>query len=280
MKKTVREYLFIAIGAFFIAAGTNCFLIPHLLSSGGVSTLGTILLHLFGIPLSVTTLAANALLFLFGYRLLGRAALFKTVAGILSLSLFFEVTKYLPAFGEDMLLSSVAGGLLVGVGVGLVVRVGGSTGGSDFAGLMIRRLVPHISVATFILLIDCTVIAVSGIVFGSLTVTFYSVLAMYLSSRVTDAIMNIGDAAKSIYIMSDKTAEIEEVILEKFDRGVTEIDSRGAYTQKEKTMLLCVVTPREAPLIVREVRRLDPAAFIILSDAREVLGEGFKAEML
>lgn len=277
-KRILKDYLSIAIGSFFVAAGLTMFLVPFQLSSGGIGTLGTILLYLFKIPLSVTNLILNAVLFILGYKFLGKGAVLKTVAGILFLSLFLELTSYFPIFKEDLFFCTVCGGILDGIGVGLVVKVGGSTGGSDFAGLIIKRFLPHIPVATTILIINCAIIALAAIVFESYEVAFYSMVALYISSKITDGIMTIGEEAKTIYIISEKYLEIEQIITEKFERSATEFCSKGAYSKEEKPTLLCVVRPKEAPKLVNEVKNIDKNAFVIISDAREVLGEGFKTE--
>lgn len=276
--KTVFDYAVISVGSLVLSIGMNLFLVPSQLSSGGVGTIGTILLHIFGIPLSVTTLIFNIILFAFGYRYLGRSSIIKTVVGILTLSLFLELTAHLPSVTSDVIVSTVAGGLLVGVGVGLAVRKRASTGGSDFAALIIKRIIPHVSLATVIFIIDCAIITVAGIVFRSFTVTFYSAVAMFVSSKVTDIIVSFGDLAKTIYIMSDRHREISDIIMKHFDRGITGIYSKGIYTESEGLMLLCVVSPKEVPYVVHMVRSIDKKAFIVINDSREVLGEGFKTE--
>ena len=265
----------IVLGSFVLALGVNLFLTPNKISSGGISTIGTILLHLFGIKMSVTNLALNAVLFLAGFKYLGREAVLKTVIGILALTASLEVTSYLPTYSEDMLLSTVVGGVLVGLGVGLVVRQNASTGGSDFAALVIRRFLPHVSLATILLVIDCAVIIAAGIVFRSVTVTIYSVIAMYISSRVTDAVVVFGNKAKAVQIFSDHNEEIAEYVMKEFERGATGIHCRGMYSGKEKLMLLCVLSPKELPRLIRTVKGIDPTAFIVINDAKEVLGEGF-----
>ena len=153
-KKIAVDYLYIAIGSFILAFGINYFLVPMKISTGGVSGIGTVLYYFFSIPLSVTTLVINAVLFVCGYRLLRKSAIVKTLAGILFLSLFLEITARFGEYTEDMLIASIFGGILVGAGVGLTVLRGASTGGSDFAALMIHKLVPHISIATIIMIID------------------------------------------------------------------------------------------------------------------------------
>ena len=275
-KPYILDFSFILVGCFVLALGINVFLAPNMISSGGISSVGTILLHLFGVDLWITNLVANLVLFLLGFRFLGKYAVLKTTAGILFLSAFLWLTDFFPKFSEDMILATVVGGVLVGLGVGLMVRRDGSTGGSDFAALMIKRFLPHISIANLILVMDCAVIILSGIVFKSVTVTIYSVIAMYISSKVTDWVVLRGDAAKSVQIISSKNEEIAQMIMRDFERGVTGVHCKGMYTEKEGLMLLCLVSPKELPRLANAVRKIDPASFMVIGDAREVLGEGFK----
>lgn len=279
-KKTVIDYLYIAVGSLILAFGINYFLVPCKISTGGVSGVGTVLYYLFNIPLSVTTLAINVVLFAVGYRTLRKSAIAKTIAGIAFLSLFLEVTTHWGSYSEDMLIASVFGGVLVGVGVGLTVWRDASTGGSDFAALMLHKIIPHVPVATFILIIDAVVIAASGIVFENYTIMFYSVISLYISSKVTDYIMVRGDWAKSVYIIS-KThhKEIADEIIRDMERGVTGIYSKGFYNDEDNMMLMCIVKSREIPKLLEKVKTLDKHAFTIISEVREVHGEGFKEEL-
>lgn len=282
MKKSVlnaiTDYFLIGVGSFILSLGMNVFLVPAKLSSGGLGTVGTIFLHMFGIPLSFTNLLFNVVLFFFGYRFLGKSAVAKTVAGILTLTLFLQLTSYFPAFSGDVIISAIAGGLLVGIGVGLAVRRRASTGGSDFAALMIKHFAPHISLAAVIFIIDFVIIITAGFVFKSFTVTFYSAVAMFVSAKITDIIVSFGDFAKTVYIVSERHVEIKKKILEKFHRGVTAVYSKGGYTDNDGMMLFCVVSPKQVPYVVGMVRGIDRRAFIVISDSREVLGEGFKTE--
>jgi uncharacterized membrane-anchored protein YitT (DUF2179 family) len=272
----ILDFVFIFVGCAVLAAGINLFLAPNMISSGGISSVGTILLHLFGVDLWITNLAANVLLFLLGFRFLGKYAVLKTTAGILFLSMFLWLSDFLPKYTEDKILATVVGGVLVGLGVGLVVRRDGSTGGSDFAALMIKRFMPHVSIANLILVMDCAVIILSGIVFKSVSITIYSVIAMYISSKVTDWVVLRGDAAKSVQILSPKNEEIAVMIMERFERGVTGVHCTGMYTGKDGLMLMCLVSPKELPRLANAVRKIDPSCFMVIGDAREVLGMGFK----
>ena len=243
IKKIAIDYFFIILGSFILALGINFFLVPLKISTGGVSGIGMVLFYVFKIPISLTTLVINIFLFFFGYKTLKKSSILKTLAGIVFSSLFLEITKYFGFYSDDILIASVFGGILVGVGVGLTVLKDAATGGSDFAALMLNKIIPHISIATFILIIDTVVILVSGIVFKDYTIMFYSVISLYISSKVTDFIMVSGDFAKSVYIISKNNKEIADVILKEMERGVTGIYSKGFSVLRD--VCLCVFNKNE-----------------------------------
>lgn len=279
MKPLTRKYaldgIMTTLGSLAIAVGTNVFLLPSKLSTGGISGVGIILYHLFSVPLSVTVLVLNAVLFIFGYKLLRRSSLFKTALGIALLSVFLELTSFLPQYSEDTLICAVFGGILVGLGVGLTVSRDASTGGSDFAALMLRRLLPHVPISTFILVIDSVVLVSSGIVFRDYTIMFYSVISLYIASKVTDLVVVRGAHAKSVYIVSAHAEQIAQRIMHELDRGVTGIYSQGLYKKDARMMLLCVMRNKELPRLLELVRSVDAEAFTIITDVREVRGMGF-----
>ncbi len=274
--KFIYTYAAIAAGTFILAVGLSAFLVPNKVSVGGVASIGTVLLYIAKIPLSVTNLAANVILLLFGYKYLGRASLLKNIFGILSLSLFLEITSHFPIYTQDIFLASIFGGAIMGIGLGIVIRFGGSTGGSDFASLILNRLFPHISIARLILIIDGIIILLAGVVFGSVTVTLYSAVSLYTCSRVTDSILTIGFSAKSVYIITKEEDAVAKHIMTVFHRGVTGIKSHGMYSGTKRLMLMCIVSAKQLPHLVRQIKEIDKDSFIIISDAREVLGEGFK----
>ncbi len=276
VKKVLIEYLYILIGSFILAFAITYFLNPIKISTGGVAGVGTVLYYVAKVPLSVTTLAINAVLFIFGYKTLRSGAVMKTVAGILFLSAALAITPIFGEYDKDILICSIFGGILVGLGVGLVVYKDGSTGGSDFAALIFHKLMPHISVATFILLIDSAVIIASGVVFRDYTIMFYSVLSLYISSKVTDWVLVSGDHAKSVFIISKKHDEIAKEIMSDMVRGVTGIYSKGCYTEEDNTMIMCVVRNKELPKLLQKIKEIDKDSFTIISDVKEVQGEGFK----
>ena len=276
MRSYLKDFLIITVGTFLIALSVSVFLAPNMLSSGGVSSIGTVLLHLFRIPISVTNLVMNTILFVFGFRLLGRESVVKAVVGVLLFSVFLELSSMFPSYLGDQFIVAVFGGVLIGIGIGMVVRVGASTGGSDFAGLMLHRLFPHLSLAVLIMALDCTVVIISGIVFQSLTITLYSGVTLVVAAKVTDFILSLGNAAKSVSIFSDSFDEIAMAAMKQFERGTTGIFCKGMYTGKTGIMLLCIVYPKELPKLITLIRTFDPGAFVVINDSREVLGEGFK----
>lgn len=275
-KRVFEDLIHIMIGCAVLAVGINVFLAPNKISAGGISSIGTVLSHLFGIRMSLTNLFFNGILFVFGYKSLGRYAVIQTLFGIIALSFFLEITSIIPIYTENDIISVLCGGVLMGVGVGIVVKRGASTGGSDFAGLMLKKIFPHISLARLIMIIDCTIVIISGIVFKSFTVTIYSILALFISSIVTDKIMTVGDDAKVIQIFSSELQKISDYILEQFERGVTGIHCTGMYSKLDSIMLMCVVTPKELPIYLKLIKEIDKNAFIIIGDVHEVIGEGFK----
>lgn len=275
MKKRILDYVFIAIGSMVLAFAIDFFLAPFKISTGGISGVSTVLLHLFKLPLSLTTLLFNGILFFFGFRTLPKEAIPKSIAGILFLSLFLEVFEGF-VFGEgDLLLGAVFGGILVGVGVGLVVMRDGSTGGSDFAALILNRLIPHVGIATFILIIDTAVILLSGIVFHNFSIMLYSVISLYISTKVTDFLLIRGDFAKSITVISPASQQIATEIMEKMERGVTGFYTHGFYTKRDGKSLVCIVRSREVATVLGIVEKYDHTAFTYISDVRKVRGEGF-----
>lgn len=272
----LSDYSVIAFGTFVIALGLNVFLVPNKVSVGGVTSIGTVLLYIFGIPLSFTNIAANLILLILGFRFLGKTALIKNIFGIAALSVFLEITSYLPPYTEDAFLAGLCGGVIMGLGLGIVIRCGASTGGTDFASVILNRLFPHISVARIILFIDGIIITFAGIVFGSITITLYSAICLFVCSKVADGILTLGYSAKSLYIITAEYKEISRIIIEEFQRGVTGIKSRGMYSDSEKLMLMCIISAKQLPQLTKRIREIDKNSFLIVSEVREVLGEGFK----
>ncbi len=279
MKNAITSLFYIIFGTFVLALGINLFLLPQKLSTGGVSGIGTILKYLFGIPLSFTNLIINAILFVIGFRLLGKNSIIKTVVGIIALTAFLEITAEIPYIKCDKLSALIAGSVFVGLGIGVIIRQGASSGGSDFLALMLNKKIKHISVAKIIFAVDFIVVLISGFVFKSFEITVYSLTALFISSKIADYILVLGDSAKSVYIFSDKNNHIAKIILQKMERGVTAIKAKGMFYGNDKDVLFCAVTPKELPEIVSVVKQIDQNAFLIINDVHKILGEGFKKHL-
>lgn len=259
-----------------MSVGYSFLLVPNNIASGGASGVATVLHSEFGIPVAITVLIINVVLFAVSFKLVPVSVLVKSLIGTILLTLFLELTSNVFPFTDDILLASAFGGVLVGVGVGIVVRCGASTGGSDFLAILLSKLFKkQLSVATFILIIDGVIIIVAGLVYADYTLMLYTVMSAYICSKVADGIIDGGNAAKSVYVISEMAEEISSAIINDLNRGVTGIYGRGMYTGRDTTMILCVVMRNEIPKLRSLVKDIDKDAFIILSDVREVLGEGF-----
>lgn len=276
IKKVLSEYFFIVLGSFILALGVNIFMLPNKISAGGVSSLGTMLLYVFGIKLSVTSLVCNCILFFFGYKNLGKKAVIKTILGIFLFSFFIELTESFRGYTDNQMIAAISGGALMGLGVGMTTRQGASTGGSDFAGMILKKALPYVPLARLIMLIDLVIVIVSGLVFKSFTVTFYSLVGLYISYLLTDKVLTWGEDAKMVGIFSKETEKIAKYILDNYERGVTGVRCVGMYTKKESYMLMCVVSSKQISNYLNLVKSFDKDAFVIIGDVHEVWGEGFK----
>lgn len=274
--KQISDFVQVTVGCALMTVSTNVFLLPYKVSTGGVLTLGTVLLHLFGIKMSLTNLLCNIVLFIFGCKILGKRGIVKTVWGVVLLSVCLELTSNLPVYSENELIAVLSGGILYGGGVGICVKIGASTGGSDFAGLILKRVFSHIPISRLILIINGFIVLIAGVVFKSYTTTIYSFMAIFVSSAVIDRIVTFGDDAKMLQIFSSNTQRIADCILDKYKRGVTGVHCRGMYSHKENFMLLCVLTPGELPAYMNMIKENDPSAFVVVCDVHEVIGKGFK----
>ncbi len=276
MKNFFKEFFFILLGALVMAIGFSYFLIPNEIAAGGAGGVATILHSKFGLPVSLVVLSINAVLFAISWKTMPKSVFVKSAVGTLALTLFLELTADATPFTDDILMSAAFGGILMGTGVGVVIKYGASTGGSDFLAIILHKILSRrISVANLILIIDGIIIIVAGFAFADYTLMLYMVASVYISSKVADAIVEGGNAAKSAYIISEKSKEISDEIMKVMHRGTTGIYGKGMYTNRDSTLVLCVVIRNEIPKLRTIVKEIDPKAFIILSDVREVLGEGF-----
>ena len=274
MKQRVKDYSLISLGVIAAVAGLNIFLVPGRIAAGGVSGIATIFYHIFNVPIGLSVIVLNIPLFAFGLRLLGKSFAIKTTYALMLYALVAELIP-IPVSNDDMFLGCVYGGVLVGIGVGLVIKSGGSTGGTDMAAKILTTKFKSIGISSFVFGIDFVVIAAAGFIFEP-EVALYAIASLYITTKIIDFFTVGLSAAKAFYIISDKNDEIAKGIMQKMERGVTAFNAKGLYSGKDKSVLLCVLKWRtEGAKLKRLVKSIDENAFVIVADVKEVLGEGF-----
>ena len=276
-KPWYMEYLLIIVGTALMATAiTSCFDAAGLVTGGfsGIAILvkaGTKSLYGNGIPLWVTNLVLNIPVFLLAAKIKGVAFVKKALLGDLSLTVWLAV---LPAWklSGDFLLVALYGGFLQGVGIGLVFLGGGTTGGTDLLAAIIQNFMRHYSIAQIMQFVDGAVVLVGMYVFG-VERALYAIIAVYLVTKVSDGIIEGLKFSKSVYIITEKPDEVSRMVMEDLDRGITGISAKGMYSGQDKLMLFCVVGKKELVHLKEMIDEIDPNAFVIVGDAREVHGE-------
>ena len=275
-KNFLQKTIGILFGSFFIALGLVIFFVPNKIAPGGVTGIATVLHYLFNIRVGILVLAINIPLFLIALKILGKRVGLKTLWGILTLSILIELLSQLnPVITENYFLATIYGGALVGLGLGIVFRFGGTTGGTDLIAAIINRYFPSISMGRGLLIIDAFVITSAGIVFNA-ELALYAMIAIFVQSKIIDFVQEGLDYTKSVIIVSNKSDEIAEAIMKELNRGVTGLRGFGVYSGEEKNVLLITISRAEITKLKNTIFDIDDKAFVILNNAHEVLGEGFK----
>ncbi|HAG07679.1 MAG: hypothetical protein XD69_0980 [Clostridia bacterium 62_21] len=273
---TIREYMVLGIGVVLTALGLDLFLVPNRIAAGGVGGIATILHHLFGLPVGMVMLALNVPLFIWGLYRLGFVYGFRSLFGTIALSVVIDaMAPFLPVPTHDPLLASLYGGVLVGVGLGLVFRAKGTTGGTDFAAAILRTYL-GINVGQILFAIDGLVVLAAGFAFRSAELAMYALITIFVSAWLIDLVQEGFTFAKAFFIISKHPDRVARAVLHDLERGATVWRAKGAYTGEERDVLLTVVNRAEVTRLKDLVYGIDPRAFIILADVHEVLGEGFK----
>lgn len=276
MKKVVLAYIGIAIGALLMAVGISLFLVPNELSTGGFSGISLITYYLFKFPLGTTMLILNIPLLIIAFFKIGKGLFFRSIYGTVLLATFVDWLDRFKPLTQDRFLACIYGGILVGIGTAVILKLNGSTGGSDLLSYVIKEFRPQYRSSSLILIIDFIIITVNVFVFKTIEVGLYSTIAIYLMGKMIDIIFEGANFAKVILIISPKYREIAKRIGDEVRRGSTGIVSRGMYTSEEKMTLLCVGSRTESYVIENIAKKIDRSSFIIIINAREVLGKGFK----
>ncbi len=284
-KKLLTDTALIITGCLIYAFGIAMFLDPNNLTPAGISGLAIAINYgiegAFGFtPISTGTMIvlANVPIMLLGVWKLGGRFFVSTVVATALSSWFIDLFKlYGKALTEDLMLASILGGAFVSLGIGLVFRAGATTGGSDVIVRVLRTRYRHIKTGAMFWFIDGFTVLVSTLVFGRIEVLLYAIITLAVQTVVLDRVLYGSDSAKLIYIVSDRQEEISAFLLTKLETGVTLIHAKGAYTGKDKEVVMCVVKKQQLPLVQRFVREADPSAFMIVTKATEIFGEGYKA---
>ena len=288
--KQFYSYFMITIGAAVLAFGLQCFYDPIGLVTGGFSGLAIIVKEVTenlqeagvmlwfeegGIPLWFTNLALNIPVFILAFFLKGPKFIGKTLYGALALSAWLYIIPAWDMAQGDLLIAAIFGGVCAGAGIGLVIKVGATTGGTDMVSALVQLKFRHYSIVQILQVIDAAVVILGFTTFG-MTPTLYAIIGIIVQTKVADLIVEGTNYSKAAYIISDKHEVVADKILHELDRGLTGLEARGMYTGTEKRVLMCIVTQKEIVTLKNLVNEVDPKAFVIVSDVREVLGEGFQ----
>ena len=274
----ILDYLLILLGSALYALSVRVFTAPNEIAPGGLTGIATMLNSLFSLPIGIMTIVMNVPLFIWGTVEIGPRFLLKTsVATVLS-SVLIDIFELIPySYTGDKILASLFGGVLSGVGLALIFYRGGSTGGTDIIAKCIHKRRPHMSMGSIILAADVVVILMAAFVYNSIESALYAVITIYVSTKIIDSCVYgfSRDNGKLMIIITAIPDEISKVILERSERGVTIVDGKGAYSGQERGVLLCAARPSEVFKIKTMINYADPQAFIIITTATTISGEGF-----
>lgn len=276
----IKSYLLITIGAFIMAAGLVLFIAPYKLAPGGVYGIAIVLHHLFGFPIGLSGILMDIPLTILAIKVLGPKFGLKTIVGFVLLAVFisfFEFTwGYEPIVQDDALLSSIFGGVFVGLGLGLVFRAKASSGGTDNIAMILAKYT-RLPLGQLVIIIDAAIVFITLIAFDDLKIPMYSWIVIFITGKMVDVVLQGLSYDKTLFIISEKHEEIKNKILKDLDRGGTYIQAKGMYKGDDKQMIFTVVSRREVSMLQDFIHEIDPNAFMTVLDAHEIYGHGFKA---
>ena len=276
IKYFIIQIIQIVTGTAIMAFGTSLFLLPNQLSAGGFSGLGTITYYLLGIPLGTTTLILNIPLFIMSFIKNGKKFFLNALLGTVLLSLFFNIFENFKPLTTDRFLACVYGGIIIGIGTAIILKASASTGGTDLLTQIIKLFKPNVKISNLITFLDIAIVALNVIFFKDLEIGLYSAITIYIMGKMLDIFFEGINFGRIVYIVSSKYEDIAKEIGDKIKRGSTALKGIGMYKNEEKNVLMCVVSRTEVREIRKIVNDIDKNAFIVISNAREVFGEGFK----
>ena len=276
IKLGIFNIIKIAIGTLLMAIGIDLFLLPNQLSTGGFSGIGTILYYIFGFPIGTTVFVLNIPLFIIAYIKLGKKFFANAVIGTVLISVFLNAFQNIESITNDRFLAFLYGSIITGVGTAIVLKAEGSTGGTDLLASIVKFYKPQIKTGTMIVILDAIIVTANTIFFKETEVALYSALGIYVLGKILDIFFEGIDFSKMMFIISPKWEEISDRINKELKRGVTALEGQGMYKKTERKVLMCAMTRNEIRKARAIIKEMDPTAFIIITNAREVFGEGFK----
>lgn len=275
-KNGIPRIIGIALGSFLYACGISLFLDPNNIAPGGMAGIAIILNRLLHLETGTLYFLLNIPIILLGLWKFGVAFIASTFWAIAVNSLFTNLLSDVGAVTSEPLLSALAGSILVGAGVGIVFRCGATTGGTDIIVKILRSKYKHIKTGFLFLMMDVVIVSISGIVFKDFNVVMYALIAVTVTNKVMDYVLYGGDEAKLIYIISNQSDKIAERILSELDIGITFLHGQGGFSKADKRVILCVARNNVGPQVEEIVKQEDKNAFMIISSANEIYGEGYK----
>lgn len=271
----LKTFFIYAFGATIAAAGSTIFYLPNKIVGGGVSGISTMLYHFTEIPPGVSFAVINVALLLIGWKILGTRFVLQT--GICSgmFSLMAQVFTYCPSVTTDRLLAAVFGAVLYGFGLGIIFVAGASSGGTDILGRILQYFLPQMPIGKLLLVVDGIIIGVSLVLFKQVDLALYGIIALFISTFAIDFLIRKLNVSKLAFIISSKGDEIATKLVKTSPRGITKIDAVGAYTGKEKKMLVAALKSSEIDSFQKKILEIDDKAFIIFAESQQIVGNGF-----
>ncbi len=279
-KKWFISYSLIVAGAFILATGFVFFITPYKIVPGGVYGISIVLHYLFNTPVGLVALCFDIPLTIIGIKFLGPRFGIKTVVGFSLTAIFTDLLTYYwgfkPLVVGDALLSAIFGGVLAGLGLGMIFKSKATSGGSDIVAMIIAKYT-RLPLGMLMIYVDSVIVLVGLAVFRDWKIPLYSWIVIFVTGKVIDVVLEGVSYDKSVFIISDKYEEIRDKIINNLDRGGTYIDGKGMYNNAERRMIHTVVSRRELAILEEYIHQIDPKAFLTITDATEILGEGFKS---
>ncbi len=278
IRRHLLDFFYLVLGCFIMSVGTSLFLLPNQLSSGGFSGIATIIYYLFKFPLGTVMLVLNIPFFIWALFKVGKQLLIKSLMGTVILATFIDILDQVPQLTNDRFLACIYGGVCIGLGLALVLKAGASTGGTDLITSIAKAYKPYIRTSSLIVIIDIIIISLNVFFFKKVEIGLYSAISIYIMGKMIDIVFEGVNFTKMMFIVSNKYKEIATEVGTKLGRGSTGIYAKGMYTREKKMMLMCVGARSEIAKIKQIATEMDPKAFIIIVNARETWGKGFKKD--